>query len=298
MTADALIVATHAKWVFKDFEKAILEADRAIPSAYYSHGLGLPNLERNGRKIERPAVWTSTAHATNLKRSGMLLPLLAPGPQWLPGVPEHLRGRNVYATTLGDLRNDPVAMDDEHLHWIKLAEMKDDRLPAQRVCIRDFVLKAESLGAPDGTNIQYSPDHLTIVREDRFFILNHRVITGSPYARLNYIWDADADRSDWQYSEWAANFAQYAATTMRKRSPRAYTLDVAQVMDVAYSDDHHVVLEANPAWSSALYGSNVEKVARAVLAAVDYDGTQTDHQWQPDPWLIQKAKKRVPLKPE
>lgn len=287
---DCLIVASHAKWVYRDFAN---NYTTDIP-VLYSHGYGIPDY----KEYSHPAFWTPTAHAARLKACGLELPLLAPGPDWLPRVPDHLKGRSVWSMTLGELRDDPIAIKDETLYWIKLAEMKDDRLPTQRTYLKDFITTALSLGAPDGTVIQFSDGHLNFVKENRFFIVDHKVWSGSPYMIQNDLWDADREDDSWNYDQWASDFARYVATTCKSFSPRAYTLDIGQVMpDDLVGDDYHVVIEANPIWSSAIYGSDPEITMLAIMEGIDYNGTE-DHHWKPDPWLVQKAEYQVALKPE
>ena len=292
---DAIIVASYAKWVHEDLAAVKMKFPyRKDFPVHYSYGLGLPNL----RGSERPAFWTSTAHAARLKRQ-MHLPLIAPGPRFLDDVPSNLKGRKVTTYPLAFFSNG-YWMEKEELHWVKLAEMKDDRLPAQRCFIRDFVLKAKELGAPDDAMMQVSPINLCLTNESRFFVLNGKVVTGSAYTQLGEIYDPGMeDAVKWREQpgsyEWM--FAQYIVDYLADRQPAAYTLDVGQHMEDWDSMEWPVVIEFNPVWSSALYASDPELALTAILAGVDYD-PEAQYLWKPDPWLIQRADYKGDMKPE
>lgn len=297
---DALVVASTTNWIHNDLAQAREENNSVcnvygwIPPIIKSTGLGLPRLKDR----VRPAIWCSTAHAARLQQAGLSLPLVAPGPEWLAEAPERLKGRRVYHWTL-DALTDSLHMDDEHLAWVKLAEMKDDRLLAQRTTVRDFVTTATILGAPAKTNIHVCLDHLPIFREDRYFILDHTVVAGSPYLKGLEIWDYDKHVShpDWDINEESAQFAQYVATMMKSKSPRTYTLDIATVVG-GRQGDYHVVLEVNPVWSSAYYGAELTQVLQCLMVGVDYSERDLNHRWQPDPWLLKQANFKAVLKPE
>lgn len=296
---DGLIVASQRKWVYKDFAAAAegCQSACATPPIWHSHGFGVPNT--HGRA--QVAMWTSTAHAARLK-DHMELPLIAPGPDFLTRhVSRHLLGRSVSTVTLGEAYLDRLVMSMREPHWVKLAEMKDDRLPAQRCQIRDFVMLARSFGAPDDTVLNICSENLPIWAEDRFFVRDGKVVTGAPYRIGQMIWDADDDRSKWPVSPDARLFAEYAVGMFRDQ-PRAYTLDIATLVEETPHSDlrdvSHVVLEVNPAWSSAVYGADAHEALHTVLASVDYSDEPAGWLWRPDPWLVQQAKLKVPLKYE
>lgn len=282
---DELIVANPAKWVHKELSEA---SDGSIP-VNYDHGLFKPTVTGSF-----PAFWTATAHAARLKRQ-FHVPFLAPGPYFLEDtIPQSLLGRDVLTWTLR-AANDHL-LDIDKKHWIKLAEMKDDRLPAQYGYIRDFVLLARDLGAPDGTYLQISSQNLCFVEETRFFVLDGEPITGSRYNRLGDVYDADRP-AEWSIpGEWEWDFAKYVTKFIGNRQPKAYTLDIGQVMyDAGNAPDGFVVLEANPVWSSGIYGSDPALALKAILGGFDYTG-ELGYHWIPDPWLIKKAEMKGDLR--
>ena len=288
--ADGLIVASIYKWVYQDLARAA--GDFPVR---YSHGFDIPKVPN---KMRCPAIWTSTEFAARLKHNGFDLPLIAPGPKFMDSIPTNLKGRWTRTITLGGLRRH--SMEDETLYWIKLAEMKDDRLPAQRTYIRDFVLTAENAGAPPETVCHITDKHMIIEAETRCVVLDGTVVSAVPYMILGEIWDAN--KNPWGENPAAKLFAQYVVDSMPLRTiPRAFTLDIAEIFDPddpeLASPSMHVVLEVNPIWSSAIYGADPAVALSAILAGVDYTYT-SEWMWKPDPWLVQKAAAKIPMRKE
>lgn len=228
--------------------------------------------------------WTPTEHAARLLASGVRFPLCAPGPRWLAELDEDLTGRPVWAGTLAEIDAAPRA------GFAKPAEMKVEALPAAWWSdAGDFAAAATAAGLPPQTWVQVSPTRLDLRCEFRAFVCSRRVSTISAYLAdgLTYI-DGMERQRDLPHAA-AAEFAAAVVDALGDRQPPAYTLDVA-VTDTG----RWVVLEGNPAWSSAFYGcdrgSVVQTLARCVVEPQDREWL-----WVPDPHLVRRAERARPL---
>lgn len=169
--------------------------------------------------------------------------------------------------------------------FAKVGEAKPQNLPAGvRSTLSGFLAEAAAAGLPDESWIQLTtPTSFDL--EVRCFVLDGRVVAHSPYLVNGQTWDEDMslDRFD---AARALLFAGRVADAVP--GPRGYVLDVGRTTGV------WSVVEANPAWSSAFYGADIDGVVAAVLAANGADPTG-EWDWRPDAWLIQRAARQRPL---
>ena len=274
---DTLVVATTRRWVADDFAAPCARAGLEL---VHSWGLDVPDL--TGRT---PAWWTPTEHAARVLASGTNLPLIAPGPLWLSRVPQRLTGRRVWSGTVDTLKHAPAA------GWCKPAEMKVEALPSQwwdRTSA--FAAACASAGLPGDSAVQVASRRLDIVEEHRTFVLHGEVVATSPYLVDGVTWTEDMTDDRRLHHQDAAAFAGDVCTTMRYDQAPAYTLDVALTREGRW-----VVLEANPVWSSASYGADLDAVLAATTAGTDHAGHHPDWAWQPDPHLLARADRQARL---
>lgn len=275
MTAapDLLVVASTRRWVADD-----LAAGCPVPVV---HDLGLDAPELPGHL--RPAWWTPTEHAAALLRAGIPFTAASPGPTWLSGVGVELTGRPVWSGPLAAIDEAPRA------GWCKPAEAKVAALPAawwDDTTV--FAAAATAAGLPGESLVQVSPTRLRLGEEHRFVVLDGQVVTGSWYLTPAGTWDPDASPPVDAPS--AAAFAADAVRELGPAQPGSYILDVGFCTDAG----RWLLIEANPVWSSAMYGCRPGPFADAVLAAFTAPGPWA---WSPDPWLRQRAARRAPLRP-
>lgn len=279
MDERTLHVVTMRRWVADDFE-------RYVPFGWrvqHSNGLDLPHL------APQDALWAPMEWAARARRSGMAPALSAISPFLLSHLPERFTGRAVTTCRLDRLlerhpRTGPV--------FGKLAAMKLDRLPAQWwPNVAEFVLAATDLGAPGGTLVQVCTERMTWQAEFRFFVADRQVHGGSPYLLRDGQTGAETTWFEGMAHPRrgeAARFAQSVSDWLIAGTvPRGFVLDVGWSPADGWS-----VVEANPAWSSATYGTPMHAVWPAVLAANDPTSPQP---WEPDPWLAARAARQTPI---
>lgn len=282
---DVLVVASIRRWVADDFADP---ARRAKLPLLHSWGMDVPNLSA----YRAPAWWTTTEHAARVRATGTHLPLLSTGPTWLAELPTTLTGRTVWAGTIDNLL-DPTG-DAPRSGWAKPAEAKVPNLPAAWWdSTADFVAAARRAGLPASSWVQVSPTRLDISEEHRAFVLNGEVLTTSPYLLADgTTWHEGMTTQPGLHHKDAGVFASDVTAHLGSAGqPPAYTLDVALTADGKW-----LVLEGNPAWSSAAYGATMDAVLAVTLAASDHAQQHPRWSWRPDPWLLERAQKQRQLR--
>lgn len=242
-------------------------------------GLGLPD------NPNPDGWWMPCEHAARLLRAGIDLNLSAPGPNWLPTVPDSMLGRNIWVGTAAELAEG--MFDGPMLRWIrpgfvKLAESKLD--PPAQWCgyAREQGTVIMETNPPD-TVVQVADKFIPFDIEWRAYVINGEVVTSSPYLVDGATWDETM--MDDPFLAATPPFAREVAAEMAGRSPAAYTLDVG------LAHDDWFVVEANPVWSSGTYGCDPAAVVEALLAA-----NEPDWAWNPCPSLTAYAERVAPLR--
>ncbi|GAB2732767.1 ATP-grasp domain-containing protein [Nocardioides pakistanensis] len=272
MSASTLVVVTQRRWLADDFAAV---ADRLGLRIAHSFGLDVPVYGDDPRDV---AWWAPTEWAARALQAGCDMTLTAPGPHWLGHVPAPLLGRRVASGPLSLVGEHP-AMSREG--WWKPAEFKVEAVPAAWRSAEDFKEACLRFGLPADADVQWSEPLPRVVEEHRVFVLDRQPVTSSPYLIDAATWheqmrsNHDAD---------AHAFATDVCAALAGRQPKAYVLDIALT-----AAGEWFVLEANPAWSSAPYGADVEAVLDVVLAANRIVGGDDPWRWRPDAYLVQRA---------
>jgi hypothetical protein len=165
---------------------------------------------------------------------------------WLPRLPVECLRRRVWLTSLARARSEQRPM------FIKAARGAD--IPSQ-------VYRPDRGGAPVGTLTAELPvlvsEPVVWEVEFRCFVLEREVTTLSPYARLGRWYR-------WRRPPWPAPLAEVAEAlefTSQVLSHPAVIIPPAVVLDVGkIARRGWAVVEANPAWASALYGCDPGRV--------------------------------------
>lgn len=281
-----LIVATVQQWRARDL------ADNTLRDWHIRSSLGfdIPTIPTT---INHVRWWTPQEHAARLLTSGYPLTLQAPPPDWLATLPAHTTKREIWTGTIETLHTAPT----EPLWW-KPATIKHPRLPAT-LCTRDTIQQWAENETSNGHNINElilqgtSPVEWT--SETRCWILNKQVIGASTYLHQ--------PRPDTPANIWSSpTFPHHTFSTTENSAAEwcqqllntdTITAPDGAVIDIGHNPETgHSIIEANPAWASAWYGTPASTVIRTVDAA----GEPNPHwSWQPDPHLLTTAEQKRPL---
>ena len=273
-----LHVVTHQRWIADDFAAATPDGWQVR----HSYGLDVPEI-RPGDALWAPMAWVARAY-----RSGLNHPLAAPSTHLAGAVAPHHLKRLVLTTNLRGTQK----MIMKRPVFAKLAMMKHEALPAQWYdSVAEFSCAARNLGAPDATVVSLCWDRRLWSVEYRLFVAGGAVIGGSRYLVRDpathepTLWSEELDQVSAPPSELTEAIA--FGEQVLGSSLNACTLDVGWSPDTGWS-----VIEVNPAWCSAVYGTPVDAAWRSVLAANSPDPQAV---WRPDPWLQKIARRQTPL---
>ena len=210
-----------------------------------------------------PVFWGAGKHALALKTVHPMR-YQSPGHNWLPNLPYEFLEREIHSTLFQNV----LTQAPENI-WFKLAETKHDLLPAKRYSLQE--LKTVLTLNPElGTvNTQWTTTILNLNYEHRFFMVDNKPVTGSPYLIDGQIYNHNMN---WGWYEEAEKFALLVGE--QAPGPPSYVLDVALNQDT----NNWVVVEGNRSWSAGLYGSNVNLVLEAIKLSL----TPSDWEWEPD----------------
>lgn len=216
--------------------------------------------------------WMSGRYAARLHVAGIKVDLIAPGAHWLGNVDPALLGREIHVAALQDLPNGLIT-------HVKPAQLKIEELPAGIYATEQYHAVAARLGVCQTSLVQWTETILDLNHEHRFYVLDGEIVTGSPYLVDGQVYALGVESPQ---SANALSFAQEALTHLGTDIPPACTLDVGL-------DQHSgkwVIVEANPAWSSGMYGAEMS----AVIATIDRSCLFDERwAWQPDSDLTRQA---------
>jgi hypothetical protein len=279
MKAKTLVVCSITNWIVQDF----IDAKIADIEIIGDRGFDLPTVKPSAEV----AWWMPTEHAVKLRYSDFSIPFIAPGSHWLPTVPQALTGRIIQSATVEETlsENSYFSQNDSGKLWIKPAEFKHQEFFAGLYTKEE----TSSFNLPPDASLQWTSTILDISEEHRFYIMDHQVITGSEYLVDNVTYYDGAISSN-KGEAW--DFATTAVKQLGANQPPAYTLDVA----FDRISQSWVVLEGNPAFSSAIYGSDPEKVIEVLLRCANPVPEDSPWLWEPDPYLMKKYAHMRPLR--
>lgn len=226
-------------------------------------------------KYRMTSFWMAGGFAARMQRAGLAMRLCAPGQTWLSGLDSSLTGRMIETGTLGE-------MPAGEILYAKPAEAKVRGLVSAKYTKQQIedIYAAENV--PSETILQWSVDILDINHEHRFFVADGEVWAGSPYYVDSVVYRAGMTSP---FSDAAKKFALDAIKELKDNQPPAYTLDVGRNERTG----EWLIIEANPAWSSGLYGCN----HAAVMDVLDVACHTTDERWlwKPSQYLMDNAAK-------
>ena len=212
--------------------------------------------------------------AARLLASGVDPGFTAPGPAFTAMLPEDVLGRRVVACPVENVETAGRWWRDAPVH-AKLAEAKREAVPAVVYPNLDaFLGILDDAGVPAGSWVQLS-DPVVFEVEARCFMLYGIPVTASVYLDHGETWDSFSAPRD---ASWAVDAARRVGAAVTHQ-PRAYTLDVGR-----FRDGRVVVVEANPAWSSAPYHCGLGRVAEVVMAG--QGDPLSVWRWRPDPSIL------------
>lgn len=279
MKTKTLVVCSITNWIVQDF----LDAKIADIEIIGDRGFDLPSITPSSET----AWWMPTEHAVKLRYSDFSIPFIAPGSHWLPTVSQELTGRYIGSGTVEEILSEqsPFNQAINKKLWVKPAEFKHQEFFAGLYTKEEVAL----FNLPLDASLQWTSTVLDIAEEHRFYIMDNKVVTGSEYIvdNLTYYDGAVSYRKD---EAW--DFASKAVDEMGVNQPPAYTLDVA----FDKISGSWVFLEGNPAFSSAIYGSDPEKVIDVLLRCSNPQEEDTRWLWEPDSFLLKKYARMRPLR--
>lgn len=266
-----LIVVTDRNWMQQEL------ASNSRVETLRSYGLEVP------QHAQEDAWWIPQSPATRFQLSGMQWRLQSPGPRWMEQLPLKYAGRDIRVLTFGELKSLPR----EHTAHIKFAEAKSEVLQASVQSVGEAVDLLLAANTPDDSLLQLS-EALDLGDEWRFWIRNNQVVASSRYlhrvggAEVTYY---DQEEARGEGYEQAHHLASEVAA--RIDAPDGYVLDVALTVS-----GQALVIEANPAWCAAWYGSEIDGVVDAVLAANEPNERWA---WHPDASLLRRYSRQRAL---
>lgn len=279
-------VFSTSRWVADDIKELCNDEEWEV---IYSYGLDVPYSLQEAYNTHEPlSYWMPAAFAAKMKKTAFPPTLTSPGTQLLSVLPAHLTHREVATLTLEDFLQHPISGE----FFLKPAEAKLDYFPAQQTSWNElhWLMQPDKPELfPQDMVVQYTPNIMTINYEHRFYILNNEPVTGSAYL-VDGVTFYDNDNNEKYQSR--LNEAQSFVVEALKEfpdMPEGYVLDVAWNVDTA----NWFVLEANPAWCSGFYGSDIPLVMETIYASCN--PTNLNHIWKTDSALQAKADRQPVL---
>lgn len=211
--------------------------------------------------------------AASALRAGAPLALHGPTPEWFAGLDPALGRRWQLVDADG-----AHALLEDGLAFVKLADAKHQHFPAARFTTPPAFEEAVTrLGAGRGVQLLLTREWWDIESEYRVFTAGRAVLTVSPYRVLDEPWSPLLHTSRASFHREADGFvAELLAGLSEGDVPPAAVLDVARL-----ASGRIVLLEANQAWGSGLYGCDPDLALDAILAT---NAPCSDRwRWRPDP---------------
>lgn len=208
-------------------------------------------------------------------RGGAPLELHGPTPEWFANLDPAI-GRRWQLVDADGVH----AVLDHGPAFIKLADAKHPLFPAARFTDpAAFEIAMTRLGAGRGVQLLVTTQWWSIDSEYRIFTAGRTVLTVSPYRVLDEPWSPLLHTSRASFHREARDFvADMLAGLTDDDLPPAAVLDVARL-----TSGRFVLLEANQAWGSGLYGCDPDQALVAILAANRSSGERW--RWHPDPLI-------------
>lgn len=223
-------------------------------------------------KEREPVIYGEPLFAATVAKA-LGLALLEPPLDWLISLPNDSLNRQVRFMTLGEAKSIAGRA------FIKPAD--DKCFPAQ-VYDSGTELAATAEGQPDVLPCLVAEPVLWDV-EYRCIVLERRVVTLSPYLRGGEL--VETPEGDWPAppveAQEASEFAMAVLGDPAVRLPPAAVMDVGMMAGKGWS-----VVEANPTWSSGIYGCDATQVL-AVLqrACIPQEKLTTDERH----WILDRT---------
>lgn len=139
---------------------------------YFSYGKHVPDT----LVPEKTALWMGGIHAFRAQQLGFGKHLTSPGADWLPNLPEEFLGRVIKETQLQQLD------EYEGVLWVKPSEAKVDSLKPEVYTYAQLQKMLSENLVSGKVSIQYTSTILQPNWEHRFFVMDGRIRTGSPYS--------------------------------------------------------------------------------------------------------------------
>ena len=272
-----LQIVDHTTWRHKELAEGPLEVIR-------SFGLDVPAFEDND------IWWMPQEFAVDLNYSLEFhnmetVCLSSPGPHLLINTPQKITHRQLYFTKA------KYALAHPAEGWWKAAEAKVDDFPSAWRTKDELVKDIEEAKLDPQTALHYTTTKLDIKSEHRVYFVNGRATTSSPYLEHNSDGTTTSayDERNLEPLSLEETYKLYSFLNIELRvirRPKSMVVDVALLKNGKFA-----VLEYNPTWCSAWYDCDIDKVIEALELSIN----DTSWNYVPDPYLINKAKKRPPL---
>lgn len=213
--------------------------------------------------------------AAAARRAGAPLELHGPTPEWFATLNTAI-GRHWQLVDADGAR----AVLDHGAAFVKLADAKHQLFPAARFTDpAAFETAVTRLGAGREVQLLITTQWWSIDSEYRVFTAGRTVLTVSPYRVLDEPWSPLLHTSRASFHREACDFvADMLAGLTDDDLPPAAVLDVARL-----TSGRFVLLEANQAWGSGLYGCDPDQALVAILTANRPNDDRW--RWRPDPLI-------------
>lgn len=249
-------------------------ASRLLPGAgqrefFLSYGFAVP--DPSG--YDKVSYWSAGGYSARLRRIGLAGDFTAPGQSWLSTVDPKLTGRQIVTGKLPEI-------PEGRLLFAKPAEAKIDAMVAGKYTAEAIDLICAKENVPADTLFQWTEDILSINHEHRFYVCDGKVRTGSPYLIDGIVYHDEMTSP--RYAE-ALKAAEFTVRELGDNQPAAYTLD----MGLNEVSGQWIIIEANPAWSSGIYGCD----PAVVIDVLDVACNTADDlwRWEPAQYLVDRA---------
>lgn len=249
-------------------------ASRLLPGAgnrdfFLSYGSAVPNTS----DYDLVSYWSAGGYSARLRRIGLAGDFTAPGQSWLSTVDPELTGRHIVTGGVSE-------MPDDKLFFGKPAEAKIDAMVAGKYTATMVRIMMKQENVPADTLFQWTESLLTINHEHRFYVCDRVIRTGSPYLIDGVVFHDEMVSP--RYAD-ALHAAEKTVAALGDNQPVGYTLD----MGLDEVSGKWIIIEANPAWSSGIYGCDPIEVINVLDVACNTDDDRW--RWEPAEYLVQKA---------